>query len=598
MAITERNALNPEFTPQIARGVRALRDGNRDVARRIFAHIVRADPGNATAWFWLSRSVDDSGQREDCLSRVRTLDEARRARSAAPSSLSAMPTLPENAGPPASGRPHRARRWAYVLTAVIVVLSIVAVPILAGQPAHARSDARVPNGTQVVASGLIGAEQILLASEYGGTIDAIFVGEGEMVSAGQRVLQLDTGLLDTEIEAARAAVDLAEAGLAMAMAGARAGQIAIAEAQLAQVQAARLAAVQAVSDTAKLVENPQDIWLQIAVLRAQSQAAEHRLAHALALKDAAEIAKDRFYEAQSTLNRYGGPGERRVRVKVAEGSFADIFARVPEEIRNRFPDGATDGVYAFGDTEVEVQGAMCTLYRWVTVDINLPFEAHLAPNTWWQAWVGVNAAAAEGEGIQASLDLLYSQVSQPQELQARLDQAVAVLAQAEAQVERAQAQVDGVRAGATREQVAVLRAQVEQARAALTALQIQRTQLALLAPIDGMVVALSAHRGEIAAPGAALATLADLRTVRLTVYLPQLHLGQVQVGDQAQVSVDSFPGRAFTGTVSHIADTAEFTPRNVATVEERVNLVYAVEIDLPNADGALKPGMPADALFN
>ena len=61
------------------------------------------------------------------------------------------------------------------------------------------------------------------------------------------------------------------------------------------------------------------------------------------------------------------------------------------------------------------------------------------------------------------------------------------------------------------------------------------------------------------------------------------------------MTVDSFSERTFTGQVSHIADRAEFTPRNVATREERVNLVFAVEIQLPNDDGALKPGMPADA---
>ncbi len=66
----------------------------------------------------------------------------------------------------------------------------------------------------------------------------------------------------------------------------------------------------------------------------------------------------------------------------------------------------------------------------------------------------------------------------------------------------------------------------------------------------------------------------------------------------AQVTVDSFPGRIFEGRVSHISDRAEFTPRNVATKEERVNLVFAVEIRIPNDDGSLKPGMPADVVFD
>jgi len=53
----------------------------------------------------------------------------------------------------------------------------------------------------------------------------------------------------------------------------------------------------------------------------------------------------------------------------------------------------------------------------------------------------------------------------------------------------------------------------------------------------------------------------------------------------------------FEGQVSHIGSEPEFTPRNVATAEERLNTFYAVEIQLANPDGLLKPGMPADATF-
>jgi hypothetical protein len=63
------------------------------------------------------------------------------------------------------------------------------------------------------------------------------------------------------------------------------------------------------------------------------------------------------------------------------------------------------------------------------------------------------------------------------------------------------------------------------------------------------------------------------------------------------VQVDSFPDRTFTGTVSHIAQQAEFTPKNVQTEKERVNMVFAVKVRLPNPGHLLKPGMPADAFI-
>jgi HlyD family secretion protein len=228
---------------------------------------------------------------------------------------------------------------------------------------------------------------------------------------------------------------------------------------------------------------------------------------------------------------------------------------------------------------------------------SLPLEAHLAPNRWWQTWVGVNATAANKEGLEASLAHLYSRLQNPQAFQAQADQARAALAQADAQGLAAQARLDGLGAGATTEQIAALQARVNQAQAALDALLSTRLKRTIRAPTDSVVLNVVAHPGEVAAPGATLLTLADLTQVRLTVYIPEPRLGQVHLGQPVQVSVDSFPDLAFQGHVTHIADRAEFTPRNVATSDERANLVFAVEIDLPNEDGALKPGMPADAVW-
>jgi HlyD family secretion protein len=103
--------------------------------------------------------------------------------------------------------------------------------------------------------------------------------------------------------------------------------------------------------------------------------------------------------------------------------------------------------------------------------------------------------------------------------------------------------------------------------------------------------------GEVAAPAATILAVADLSEVTLTVYVPQNRIGQVRLGQTVQVTVDSFPGRTFAGQVTRIGDEPEFTPRNVATQEERQNTFFAVKARLPNPEGFLKPGMPADATF-
>lgn len=161
----------------------------------------------------------------------------------------------------------------------------------------------------------------------------------------------------------------------------------------------------------------------------------------------------------------------------------------------------------------------------------------------------------------------------------------------------AQAKLDDLLAGPTAEEVAVAQAIVRQteAEAAVLFAKIERNTLS--SPIDGVVVAQSIRAGELAAPAATVLTVADLNALTLEVYVSEGRIGHVRMSQQVQVQVDSFSQQIFSGEVTRIGDQPEFTPRNVATAEERLNTFYAVEIRLFNTEGQLKPGMPADATF-
>ena len=74
-------------------------------------------------------------------------------------------------------------------------------------------------------------------------------------------------------------------------------------------------------------------------------------------------------------------------------------------------------------------------------------------------------------------------------------------------------------------------------------------------------------------------------------------LGHVAAGQRLAITADLYPGRTFEGVVTSINQQAEFTPRNVQTQSDRLNLVFGVQATVENADGALKPGMPVDARF-
>ncbi len=112
------------------------------------------------------------------------------------------------------------------------------------------------------------------------------------------------------------------------------------------------------------------------------------------------------------------------------------------------------------------------------------------------------------------------------------------------------------------------------------------------APRDGVVEDVPFEQGELAAAGAVLVKLIDLREVKATFYLPNAEVGAVRPGAKATVVADAFPGETFEGTVRTVAFEAEFTPRNIQTRTDRDRLVYPVEVTVANRDGKLRDGMP------
>jgi len=117
------------------------------------------------------------------------------------------------------------------------------------------------------------------------------------------------------------------------------------------------------------------------------------------------------------------------------------------------------------------------------------------------------------------------------------------------------------------------------------------------APISGIILEKYAETGELAAPGKSLYKLANMDTLILRVYVSGPQLTQVKVGGKVNVMIDGIDGiKEITGTVSWISSEAEFTPKIIQTREERVKLVYAAKVRVPN-DGSLKLGMPGEIKF-
>jgi HlyD family secretion protein len=140
-------------------------------------------------------------------------------------------------------------------------------------------------------------------------------------------------------------------------------------------------------------------------------------------------------------------------------------------------------------------------------------------------------------------------------------------------------------------------AAVQGARANLGLLDAQIAKAIVTAPADGVVLTRAVEPGSVVGAGSVVFTMADLERLTITVYVPEDRIGEVFLGMDAVIAVDSYPGVTFRATVTYIADYAEFTPRNVQTVEGRRTTVFSVKLTLIDGTGDLKPGMPADVSF-
>lgn len=176
------------------------------------------------------------------------------------------------------------------------------------------------------------------------------------------------------------------------------------------------------------------------------------------------------------------------------------------------------------------------------------------------------------------------------------DAARAALAQARQALR--DAELGPRRVQAREAELAVTRARMQEAAAALSEARSALDDLTLSAPLAGTVTGRFVDLGEVVNAGTPLLELTDLGRLYLKAYLPETLIGRVRRGMPAQIHVDAFPGEPFAATLRYIAARAEFTPKEVQTVDERVKLVYEVRLYADrNANGRLNPGQPADGMI-
>jgi len=236
-------------------------------------------------------------------------------------------------------------------------------------------------------------------------------------------------------------------------------------------------------------------------------------------------------------------------------------------------------------------------------------EAGARPEEVHQAEAQVAAAEAERQAAQADLDAARADADrferlvagragaekQRDDAVARRNLAAARLLAAEGRVGVARATLANLRAGARPQEIAAARARVAAIDAEVARLEQNRADAVVVAPTDAVVTSRVVEPGELVSPGLPLVVLVDLDHAWANVYVEEPVVPTLRIDQPATVLTDA--GDRIEGRIGFISPRAEFTPRNVQTVDERARLVYRVKVLVDNRAGILKPGMPVEVEF-
>jgi len=438
----------------------------------------------------------------------------------------------------------------------ILLIVIVVVVVLVGGYFGVR--ALLNRGTTTLtASGTLEAVEVTISPEIGGKVAEVPVDEGAQVKAGDVLFRLD----DTLMLGQRA---VAAASLNLAQATASTGDAALATAQgnyTVALDAARLASVSTrTSDW--WAANPDGYTLPGGYF---SRASE--IAAAQAEVNSAVSARDSAQNSLTTL--INDPANSvfvaaETRLNIARAAFLvaqDVLTRANASSNFDLRDAAQSASDAAQTELDDAQAGYDGIKDTDAAGKIITSRAYLS------------ALQERSDSAQDRLLALQTGENSPQ------------VAAAQAVLNQAQAAAD---------QAALA---ITQAKASLALIDIQITKLTITAPADGVVLTRSIQPGEIAAPNSPTMTLGRLDNLTITVYVPENLYGELSLGQSATMTVDSYPGETFTAKVINIAEQAEFTPRNVQTVEGRSSTVFAIKLQVQDPAGKLKPGMPADVAF-
>jgi len=411
------------------------------------------------------------------------------------------------------------------------------------------------------ASGTIEATNVQIATEFTGRVVQVMADKGQAVKAGDPLLCLDDQLLQAQRSQTATALQAAKDNLATAKSGVEVAASALNQAKVS----AQVAHDSAQAQLLPAQKSLDDLYKNAEVAKTLAQ-------------QAVSAATRAVRDAQYQVDNYDVPNDQQ---EMTAAEAVPAMRLVLDKARAAFEP------YKYEDsgnqTRKDLKEALDNAQSDYDAAVRrLELESALQ-----------QAQARESKALQDLKDVQNGPKAEDVAIfKAQITAIQSVPTQAGAAVELAQQNVTQVQTRLEQAQSALA-----QAQAALDLIDVQLKKLVVYAPASGVVLSRDIEPGEVAPAGASVMTTAQLDPLNITVYVPEDRYGQIHLGETAQVSVDSYPGKPFKAIVTHIADQAEFTPRNVQTAEGRRTTVFAVELSIENSDGNLKPGMPSDVCF-
>lgn len=442
----------------------------------------------------------------------------------------------------------------------------------------------------LTASGSIEATTVNVSPETAGKVKEVLAEEGQPVKMGDPVLILDDSLLAAQRRVAQSGVDSAHSALLTAQS---ANELAQAQYDAALTAARAQEGGQRLADWSKRTPNwfEQPLWYfskdeQLAAAQIEVDASLQALQDAQA--NVESVVKDLnnadFIAAETRLSNarmsYTIARALRDHAKITGGKVSpeDLGLYMPAD---RIPDFYRAKIAIAHDLsgESDIVSAANDVFDSAEAELNDAEKAYKELLT--------TEAAQRVREARAALSVA----------QERYDVALDTLTRLQTGEYSPQVKIASMALEQSKTALQQAESAIQQAESNLSLLETQMTKLTIYAPMDGSILTRNAEPGEFVQPGAVAFAMADLNNITITVFVPEDRYGQISLGQQAQVTVDSFPGETFTAEVIHISDQAEFTPRNVQTVEGRSSTVYAIKLKVTDSQGKLKIGMPADVMF-